>query len=150
MTDDANTTRDAYLPGLSAPAAAPDGLDAPFWNGARAHRLMVQRCGGCEHYQMPAEWICHRCHSFDVEWHEVPPTGVVYSWMRVHNASHPAIADHVPYLVVVVELPDADHVKVLGNLLGDAAQDVAIGEAVEAVFEDHEDYTLIQWRRTVR
>ncbi len=39
----------------------------------------------------------------------------------------------------------------LGNLLGDATRPVAIGEAVEAVFEPHQrgdlKYVLVQWHK---
>jgi len=53
--------------------------------------------------------------------------------------------------VVLVELDDADGVRMIGNLLGDPAAPVEIGAAVEAVFEDHDDgrqpYTLVQWQR---
>ena len=38
----------------------------------------------------------------------------------------------------------------VGNLLGDAMQDVIVGSEVEAVFEDHageNPYTLVQWTR---
>ena len=38
------STNDAHLPGLRQPAPANDGLDAPFWEGTRAHELRVQRC----------------------------------------------------------------------------------------------------------
>jgi hypothetical protein len=36
----------AYLkPGLAGPVASPDGLDAPFWQGTREDKLLLQRCG---------------------------------------------------------------------------------------------------------
>ena len=136
-----------YLPGLALPAPARDGVDAPFWQGATEHRLVLQRCRQCGRFQMPPEWICHHCHAWDLDWQEVEGTGVVHSWMRVHNASHPALADRVPYLVVVVEVTSADNVKLLGNLLGDPDQAVGIGDVVSVVFEDHDDATLIQWRK---
>ncbi len=136
-----------YLPGLALPAPAPDGVDAPVWQGAREGSLVLQRCQHCALFQTPPEWICHRCHSFDVEWAEVAGHGKVYSWMRVHNPSHPALTEKVPYLVVVVEVLTANNVKLLGNLLGDPNQPVAIGDAVTAVFEHHEEATLVQWRR---
>jgi uncharacterized protein len=47
---------------------------------------------------------------------------------------------------VVVELPDAGNVRLVGNLLGDPMQEVRFDAPVEAVFEDHEGYTLVQWR----
>jgi hypothetical protein len=52
-------------------------------------------------------------------------------------------------IVVLVELPHADGVRLVGNLLGDAQQSVDIGQPVRAVFEHHDDaepsYTLLQW-----
>jgi hypothetical protein len=47
---------------------------------------------------------------------------------------------------VVVQLPDADNVRMVGNLLGDTKVDPPIDSDVEAVFEDHPDATLVQWR----
>ncbi len=63
---------------------------------------------------------------------------------------HPALKDAGPYVVVLVELPHAGGVRMIGNLVGDPHQDVRIGAPVEAVFEHHEDgpspYTLVHWR----
>ena len=52
---------------------------------------------------------------------------------------HPALRDHGPYIAVLVELPHAGNVRMLGNLLGDPRQEVTIGAPVEAVFEPHDD-----------
>ena len=136
-----------YLPGLAQPAPTRDGLDAPFWQGAREHRLVLQKCSACQRFQMPPEWICHRCHSFDLEWQAVSGVGEIFSWTRIHNANLPTLQDRVPYLAVVVQLPDADDVLLLGNLLGDGNQSVAIGDSVEVCFEDKDQATLVQWRR---
>ena len=35
------------------------------------------------------------------------------------NPVHPALKDAGPYIAVLVELPDADNVRMIGNLLGD-------------------------------
>jgi uncharacterized OB-fold protein len=96
--------------------------------------------------------VCHRCRSFDLEWVEVEGRGVIYSWERVWHPVHPAVAEACPYVVVLVELPHADGIRMVGNLLGDPHEAVVIGAEVEAVFEDHTTadppYTLVQWRRT--
>ena len=34
----------------------------------------------------------------------------------------------------------------VGNLLGDPAQNPPFDAAVEAVFEDHDEATLVQWK----
>jgi uncharacterized OB-fold protein len=141
--DDASNT---YLPaGMPAPAPTGDQLDKEFWEGAKRHQLNIQRCAKCGVFQMP-EWICHACHSFDLKWERVSGRGVIHTWERVWHAAHPALKNSCPYLVVVVELPDAPGVRLVGNLLGDPMQTVEIGAAVKAVFEDHpEGFTLIQW-----
>jgi uncharacterized OB-fold protein len=82
----------------------------------------------------------------------VEPRGVIYSWERAWHPVHPALKGHGPYIVVLVELPHAGNVRMLGNLLGDPTQTVEIGVAVEGVFEPHDDaappFTLIHWRKT--
>ena len=71
----------------------------------------------------------------------------MYAFERVWHPVHKALKDRVPYLIVLVELPDAGNVRMVGNLLGDPQQDVKIGDAVSAAWEDHEDVTLVQWQR---
>jgi uncharacterized OB-fold protein len=135
--------------GLPAPVASPDGLDAPYWEGTREHQLRIQRCDACSAFQWGPEWICHRCLSFEMGWATVSGRGRIYSWERVWHPVHPALKQQGPYLVALVELPDADGVRVIGNLLGDPEQPVEIGAEVEAVYEDRDDgpkpYTLVQW-----
>lgn len=147
-----NDRRDTYLPpGLPALGADADGLSAPYWQGLREGRLLVQRCTHCGTWQFGPEWICHHCHAFDPDWVEVEPRGRIFSWERVWHASHPALKAHVPYLVVLVELPHAGGIRMLGNLLGDPLQPVTIGAEAVGEFEPHDTaeppYTLLQWRR---
>jgi len=142
-----------YLPaGLPRPVPEPDWLDAPYWEGTRARELRLQRCRECRGWQWGPEWICHRCLAFDLEWVAVEPRGTIYSWERAWHPVHPALRGRGPYVVVLVELPQAGHVRMIGNLLGDPAQAVQIGAPVEAVFEAHDDaappFTLVHWRVT--
>lgn len=144
-------TSPTYLPpGLPTPVPEPDGLSAPYWQGLRSQRLMVQRCSQCQTWQFGPEWLCHQCLSFELSWQEVAPEGRIFSWERVWHASHVSLKGHTPYLVVLVELPQAGHVRMVGNLLGDPHQDVCIGAEVVGVFEPHDEadpaYTLLQWR----
>lgn len=144
-------TGDPYLPsGLPVPTPPDDGLGHEYYEAALRHELVVQRCNACGAFQWGPEWICNACHSFDLGWQQVPGNGRVYSWERCWHAVHPALKEATPYLVVLVELPGAGHVRMVGNLLGDPMHDVAIGANVEAVFEDHAEgpspYTLVHWR----
>lgn len=136
--------------GLPIPTPAPDGLDAAYWQGLQAGLLKIQRCDACERYQWGPEWICHRCHHDKLSFAEVETVGVVYSYERVWHPVHPALQEQGAYLVVLVELPHADGVRLVGNLLGDPMQEVTIGAAVQAKFEHHSDaepaFTLLQWQ----
>jgi uncharacterized OB-fold protein len=79
---------------------------APFWDAARRHQLVVQRCLDCGAHRFPAREVCSRCLSRRVEWHPVSGRGRVFSIAIMHQASHPWFAARVPYAVVVVELPE--------------------------------------------
>lgn len=146
-----SATARPYLPaGLPSPVPETSGLSAPYWNGLREGRLMVQQCSDCGTWQFGPEWLCHRCHVFDPPFREVAPSGSIFSWERVWHPSHPCLVGHGPYLVVLVEVPHAGGIRLVGNLLGDPMQDIAIGAAVEGVFERHDEaqpaYALLQWR----
>ncbi len=146
---------DTYLPeGLPAPSTGPDGLSLPYWQATRAGKLVIQKCRGCGLWQWGPEWICHQCHCFDLAWEDVAGTGRIWSYQRPHHPVHTALNGHGPYIVVLVELPHANNVRMVGNLLGDPRQPVEIGAAVEAVFEPHDQgdppFTLVQWRMLER
>jgi uncharacterized protein len=140
-----------YLPaGLPIPITEPDGLSAPYWEGLRRGRLLVQRCNHCSTWQFGPEWLCHSCHAFDPEWVEIEPLGLIYSWERVWHPSHASLKEQGAYLAVLVEIPHAGGIRMVGNLLGDPMQTVSIGAPVEGSFEHHPDseppYSLLQWR----
>ena len=140
-----------YLPeGLPAPAPSRDGLDAPYWEGTLSEQLIIQKCNSCKTWLWGPEWICHQCLSFDIGWEQTSSEGIIYSWERIWHPVHPAFKEeNLPFIVVLVELPQADNVRMVGNLLGDPKQEIVIGSKVKAVFEKHEDakspYALVQW-----
>jgi len=80
----------------------------------------------------------------------VEPRGVLYSHERVWHPVHPALAGQGPFVVALVALPQADDVRLVGNLLGDPMQPLEIGTPVEGVFEHHgegdQGFSLLQWR----
>jgi uncharacterized protein len=138
-----------YLPeGLPTPRAQRTGLDAEFWAATKRHELVIQQCNSCKTFQWGPEFLCHKCLSFDMGWAKVSGRGRLYSWVRCWNPVHPALKEACPYIVAVIELPDGGNVRMVGNLLGDPMQNPPFDVAVEAVFEDHPDATLVQWKVT--
>lgn len=98
-----------YLPeGLPIPVPENDRLSEPYWEGLKREELWIQRCKVCANWQWGPEWICHKCHSFELDWVQVEGKGVVYSWERSWHPVHPALrARQEPYIVVLVALPKA-------------------------------------------
>jgi len=70
----------------------------------------------------------------------------VFSYTWVHHATHPALAERVPYNVALVELPDAGGVRLVSNVIDLRPDELQVGLAVELVFEDLEDVTLPRFR----
>jgi uncharacterized OB-fold protein len=143
---------DAYLSApFVTPGPMPDGFDLPHHEGLRDHRLVLPHCRVCGTWTWPPDVICWNCHTFKLEWAETQPEGRIYSWTRVWHPARTELASDVPYLVVLVELPHASGVRLIGNLLGPRDQDVECGMPVAGVFEDSADgqYTLLQWTTDV-
>lgn len=131
--------------GMPLPAVEPD--TAGWWAAVREHRLVIQRCHHCGTFRHPPVPVCYICQSFDFRWAPVSGRGLIYSYTEAVHPVHPALKTHGPYNIVVVELPDAGNVRLVGNLLDTPYEAIRIGLPVEAVFEDiPPDVTLVQWR----
>jgi uncharacterized OB-fold protein len=106
----------------------------PFWEAARRHELVVQRCRACGTRRFPARDICSHCLSREATWAPGSGRGTIFSYAIMHQVYHPGFAGEVPYAVVVVEL--AEGVRLVSNLVGCAPGDITPGMPVEAVFEE--------------
>ncbi|ETB17987.1 hypothetical protein O983_25585 [Mycobacterium avium 09-5983] len=115
------------MSGRIAPRA--DGVDAPFWEGLRRGELQIQRCAGCSTWWWFPVWRCGDCGSWELAWQTVPQRGLVYSWIRTHQPFGTEMAKVVPYVNVLVELPDAGGRRLLGLLVGND-DGLAIGAEV--------------------
>jgi uncharacterized protein len=126
----------------------PDLLDAPFWDGLAVGVLRVQRCDHCATWVWSPQWICPQCHSFDLTWTETPARGTVYTWTRTWQRFNPEFDGVGPYTTVLVELPEAGNVRILG-LLADAV-DADIGDEVVGVIQQRSELTtgqpVLRWR----
>ena len=100
-------------------------LNAPFWEGLADGELRLQECGDCGARQHPAESFCYACGGQDVTWRPSAGEGEIYSFIVVHQLYHKAFADHLPYVVAIVQLDDGP--RLLGAMLGpDVAPEVGM------------------------
>ncbi|WP_119729230.1 bifunctional MaoC family dehydratase N-terminal/OB-fold nucleic acid binding domain-containing protein [Thermomonospora amylolytica] len=101
--------------------------DNAFWfEAAREHRLVIQRCAACKALRHPPGPCCPQCGSFDWDTVEAAGTGHVHSYVVAHHPPHPAF--DMPYVVALVEL--AEGTRLIANLTGLAPEEVEIGMPV--------------------
>ena len=103
-----------------------------FWDGAKEHRLLIQRCAGCGALRHPPRPVCPKCHSF--EWDAVAASGrgTVYSFVMPRHPPLPWFDDG--YIVALVELEEGT--RLVTNLVGVEPEAVSIGLPVVVRFEE--------------
>ena len=125
---------------------AADSWTEPFWQAAREHRLTACQCASCGRFRMPPTPFCPNCRSQAVAWPTLSGRGVIYSFTVVRRAVVPAMAGHIPYVPAVIELPDADGIRLISNIVGAPVADIRVGAEVQAIWEDREDgATLVRF-----
>ncbi|MBE3011744.1 MaoC family dehydratase N-terminal domain-containing protein [Microbispora sp. NEAU-D428] len=101
--------------------------DNAFWfEAAREHRLVIQRCAGCATLRHPPGPCCPHCGSFEWDTAEASGRGHVYSFVVAHHPRHPAF--EYPLIVAVVELDEGT--RLITNLVGVEPGEVEIGMPV--------------------
>lgn len=122
-----------------------DEMSRPYWEGAKRHELLLQKCQECGYYRYPPGETCPSCLSDKLEWVKVSGRGSVYTWTVFHQAYHPAYKDDIPYAVVVVELEEGP--RMITNLVNCRIEDIKMGMPVEVVFDDvTEEVSLPKFR----
>ena len=132
---------------LRKPLPVPENIELtkPFWEAAKRHELMMQRCKKC------AEWIfypreqCPNCFSQDMEFQKVSGRGRVYAYTTVYQPAHPAFNDEAPYVFAIVQLDEG--VRVATNIVGIPHEQVKVDMAVEAAYEDvSPEWSLVKFK----
>ena len=127
------------------PIPEPDELSQPFFDGARQHKLMIQRCRSCGNYLPPARARCYICLSTELEWVQASGRGTLHSFGLMHQKYHPAFESEIPYNVAVVALEEG--VKLPTSIIGCGNDQLRCDMTVEVVFEDiNEEVSLPKFR----
>lgn len=110
-----------------------------FWDGARAGKLLIQRCKGCGELRHPPGPVCPSCHSFEWDTVEASGRGTVYSFVVMHYPEVPPF-DH-PNPIVLVELEEGT--RLISQIVGIQPGEVRIGQAVQVEFNSFNDGELV-------
>ena len=112
-------------------------------------RLRLQKCSACGTVQHPPEDVCWKCQGMEFGTVDAKGTGVIYSFTIAHHPVHPALQQAVPYNIVLVQLDDFSHVRIVGNVVNLSPDQIKIGLPVKVGFADINDgadsYSLPQW-----
>ena len=123
------------------PVPRPDEASQPFFDGAKQHNLMVQRCTSCGTLMWPVKHWCFHCMSMELEWTQVSGRGTLYSFTLMHQVYHPAFASEVPYNIAEVDLEEG--LRILSNIVDCPNADLNIGMPLLVTFEDVSDNVTV-------
>lgn len=147
-----------FRPGTGKQAAAPAAEAAPprpprprpgtthdnlfFFEGAKEHRLLIQRCSACQALRHPPQPRCDRCGAYDWDALESSGRGTVYSFVVNHYPQVPAFDYPLP--IALVELEEGT--RLVAQLVDVSLEDIAIGMAVEVTWIEDGDLTVPAFR----
>ena len=116
------------------PLPAPDLDSKPYWDAARQHKLMMQKCRSCGHISFPPHHYCRGCRGSDLEWTEVSGKGTVYTFSIMHDNLVRGLDP--PFVLAQVELEEQSGLRLIANIQEVDPKAVRIGMPVRLIFED--------------
>jgi uncharacterized protein len=134
-------------PANAVPSARPKATPIPtpetqpYWDGAAAGELRIQRCLDCGKPYFYPRPICPSCGSGDVEWFTASGRATLYSYVISHRPA-PGFEADAPYAIAVVQL--AEGPRMMTNLVGVAATPEALelDMPLRVTFEQRGDVAL--------
>jgi len=117
--------------------------DAFFWEGAKDHKLLIQRCGECGILRHPPTPMCANCGSMDNQTAESEGKGTILTWIL---SQHPTEPDAEPRIVILVQLDEGT--RLVSNLIDVAPTHAQTlnDKRVKVCFVDYDGTVLPQFR----
>ena len=109
--------------------------DNAFWfEGARQHRLLIQRCKHCGTLRHPPRPMCSECRSYEWDVVDASGRGTVYSFVVNHYPQVPAF--DYPLAVGLIELEEGT--RLVADVIGVEPSEIQVGMPVEVEWVDHD------------
>ncbi len=103
-----------------------------FWDGVKAHKLLIQRCNSCGALRHPPRPMCPHCRALEWDTVEASGRGTVYSCVIPHHPPLPGFDG--PYAVALVDLEEGT--RLVTNIVGVEPAAVTIGMPVQVRYEE--------------
>lgn len=112
----------------------PTQVTKAFWEAAKQHELLIQKCNKCGIYIFYPRVFCPKCLSSELEWVASSGEGTVYSYTIIYHSPIREFESLVPYFLAIIELKEG--VRIMSNIVNCEPGDIYVGMAVKVVFED--------------
>lgn len=116
------------------PLPHPTWVTEPYWKAAQEHTLALPRCRSCGEVHFFPRHICPSCLSEELRWEKVSGKGTIYSYTVIRQPANPFFTPDAPYVFAIIELDEGPHL--VSNMVDCRIEDVSIGAAVEAVYDN--------------
>lgn len=104
----------------------------PFWTGGEVGELRLPKCDNDGGYLHPSQTVCPRCHSASLTWVAVSGKATVVGVTMNHQMFMPSF--NPPYVIAVVIIDEAPHVRLTTNLVGVTEDTIRVGQRVTVRF----------------
>ncbi len=131
----------------SKPMPRPESrwLTAPFWEAAKRHELVCQRCRQCASWIFYPREQCPTCFSTDLEWAAVSGKGRVFAFTIVYQPANSAFEPDAPYAYAIVQLDEG--VRMPTNIVDCELDSIRVDMPVSVVFDDvSAEWTLVKFK----
>lgn len=112
---------------------------APYWEGARAGELRIQRCRACTQAYFYPRPYCPQCGSADVEWFVASGRATLASYIISERA---APGFDAPYAIAIVELEEGPRMMTNIVEVEPTPERLVLDMALEVRFEDRGEITV--------
>lgn len=128
------------------PLPEPTPVSAPFWQGLREHRILVQYSPSLGRYVFYPRTLAPGTLADDLTWHEIDGAGSLYTFTVARRPTGPPWAGALPQILAVVGWDAGPRVST--ELVDVDPADIRIGMRVTPVFCDvpGSEITLLRYR----
>lgn len=131
------------------PSPRPTTATQGYWDAAARKELAVQRCRACQRYVHPPRPLCPWCSDSESSFETVSGRGRLNTYSVIHRSFAPGFTERTPYVIAWVELLEQPGLRIFANIVDSGHEHLRIGELVEVVFDELEDFGRIPQFRLV-
>lgn len=120
--------------GYNKPLPQPSRWTKKYWEGAKDHKLLIQKCSACGNYMFYPRLYCVHCFSEHIEWVEASGKGKIYSYTVTLSNPVSTFMEDLPFTIAIIELDEG--VRMLSHVVNCDHGKLKCDMRVEVVFED--------------